>query len=454
MKIKFLHFLILIFLWVAVKKSPAQNLDSLWEIYHNKNHHDTTRLKAIHTIAWSYNSDNPDSSILLAQHELKLAQLVLTIHGRKWVARAYNTIGSAYDTKSNYPKAFEYYLLSLKIWEEIGDKKGIGNCYNNIGIVYKEQGNNKEALKYYLKAQQICEETNNKRGVAACYINVGEIYRNQSEGLKALEYFKKALKIYEETGNNMGVGTCYNNIGNVYIEQANYPKALECYLKALHIREEIGDDQGKGSCQINIGEVYLRLGNYPLALKYSDTALQISRKIGDIDVERLAYINLATTYSKLNRYKEAYENHVKFKALTDSIFNADNSIQLGDLRTKFEVEKKEAELKIKSDAEQEKLKAIAGEEKKIQRVVLSSVAGVLLLVIVFSLFLYKRFKVTQRQKHVIEEQKVLVDRAYDELHEKNKQVMDSIRYAKRIQTALITSEKHIENSLNRLMKNN
>jgi len=77
---------------------------------------------------------------------------------------------------------------------------------------------------------------------------------------------------------------------------------------------------------------------------------------------------------------------------------------------------------------------------------------VLLVVLVFSLFLYKRFKIAQKQKAVIEEQKVLVDKAYNELHEKNKEVMDSIRYAKRIQTALITSEKYIESSFNKLMK--
>ncbi|HXD92551.1 MAG TPA: tetratricopeptide repeat protein, partial [Bacteroidia bacterium] len=198
--------------------------------------------------------------------------------------------------------------------------------------------------------------------------------------------------------------------------------------------------------------LYYRLANYKLAIQYCDSELTLCKQIGDIDGEREAYENLAKTYSKTGRYKEAYENHVKFKTLTDSIFNADNSKQLGDLKTKFEVEKKETELKIKSDAEQEKLKAVAGEEKKRQQVIIASVAGVLLIVIMFSLFLYKRFKITQRQKSIIEKQKVLVDKAYEELHEKNKEVMDSIRYAKRIQTALITSEKYFENAFNRLIK--
>ncbi|MBC7863067.1 MAG: hypothetical protein IAF38_08830 [Bacteroidia bacterium] len=42
----------------------------------------------------------------------------------------------------------------------------------------------------------------------------------------------------------------------------------------------------------------------------------------------------------------------------------------------------------------------------------------------------------EKAKTLIEEQKKIVD-------EKQKEVLDSIHYAKRIQTALITSEKYI-----------
>ncbi|HEX7415077.1 MAG TPA: hypothetical protein VF411_13615, partial [Bacteroidia bacterium] len=102
-------------------------------------------------------------------------------------------------------------------------------------------------------------------------------------------------------------------------------------------------------------------------------------------------------------------------------------------------------------AEQDKKDAIAAEEKQKQQIVIYAVAGVLLLVVVFSVFLYRRFKITQRQKQVIEEQKQQVDKAYTQLHEKNEEVMASIRYAKRIQDALMTSEKYIHKTLNRLM---
>ncbi len=241
---------------------------------------------------------------------------------------------------------------------------------------------------------------------------------------------------------------------NIYADKKEYPKALAYYLKELELKQAIGDKQGIVVCYVNMGELCTNLLDYKQSIQYSNAAIQISNEIGYIEGMRLAYEHLAIAYSKTNKYKEAYENHVKFKALTDSIFNTDNSKQLGDMKTKFEVEKKEAELKVKSEAEQEKLKAVAYEEKKRQQVIIAAVAGVLVLVLAFSLFLFKRFKITERQKTIIEKQKQRVDEAYDLLHEKNKEVMDSIRYAKRIQTALITSEKYISNSLNRLVKNN
>ncbi|HYG53442.1 MAG TPA: hypothetical protein VD905_21285 [Flavobacteriales bacterium] len=59
--------------------------------------------------------------------------------------------------------------------------------------------------------------------------------------------------------------------------------------------------------------------------------------------------------------------------------------------------------------------------------------------------MYNRFRVTRKQKHVIEEQKGLVEL-------KQKEVMDSIHYAKRIQQALLPTEKSVTKKLKDLKK--
>jgi len=74
---------------------------------------------------------------------------------------------------------------------------------------------------------------------------------------------------------------------------------------------------------------------------------------------------------------------------------------------------------------------------------------VLLLVGVFAFFIFQRLRITKKQKLVIEEQKAVVEEqkaeveeAHVELEEKNREVMDSINYAKRIQDALLATEEH------------
>ncbi|HLC82852.1 MAG TPA: tetratricopeptide repeat protein, partial [Bacteroidia bacterium] len=422
--------------------------DSLWQLYADKTKPDTLRLKAIDDIAWSYVHTKPDSAIILSELQLNLANTLPPNIGNRWRSAAFSTTGTSFLNLGNFPKALDYYLKTLKVNEEIGTKRGIGNSYNNIGLVYKEQHNYSKALEYYFKSLKMNEEIGNKQGMSYGLNNIGVIHAEQLNHDKALEYYQKSLKIAEELNERQQMGNCFDCMGNAYSNLSKNTEALNCYFKALELKRETGNDQGRGTCYINLSAMFNKLGDFKSAILYSDSTIQVTQQIGDINNERFAYQNLALAYSKTGRYEEAYGNHVKFKSLTDTIFNTENSKQLSDLKTQFEVEKKETELKAKADT-QEIINAV---EKKRQRQIIFAVGGVLLLVLIFSFFLYKRFRLTNEQKLIIEEQKILVDNAYEQLHEKNKEVMDSIYYARRIQRSLITSEKYIEKNLTRLLK--
>jgi len=416
--------------------SFAQNLDSLWTVYNNKSQTDTNRLNAIHAIAKSYVGNSPDTAIILAEQELKFAQ---TTKQKIYEGKALNIIGVSFNNKGNYPKALESYLKALKLFEEIGNKKWIGNCYINIGDIYTNQQDYSKALEYCLKSLKISEELGDKQIIGYCYTNIGVIYLNQSNSPKALEYFLKSLKISEEIGDKRGIGYCYSCIGAIYQNQSNYPKALEYFLKDLKIWKEIGNKKGIGTCYISLGGIYINLSDYKRAIQYCDSALQITKETGDVNTERNVYQNLATTYSKTGRYKEAYENYVTFKTLTDSVFNADKSKKINDLANNFETEKK--------DVEQAKLDAIALEQKKRQQFVIYGVAGMLLIVIVFSALLYKRFRLTNKQKQIIEIKSKETEEQKNLIEEKQNEIIDSITYAKRLQQAILPADAEIKKYL-------
>ena len=433
----YLKYAILFFISLQVS---AQNLDSLYKIYNNTSLSDSNRLDALDNISWEFRNNNPDTAIILGWQQIQYAQKAKI---KRYEANGHLTIGTAYKTKGNYPKTLDHYLQALSIREAMHDSQGIGACNINIGNVYMKQTNYQKALEYNLKALQVFEKANDKKGMGYCYGNIGTVYASQNNFTMALEYLFKGLKLYEQMGDKRGIGICLGNVGGVYTNQLNYPKALESFDKALKIRLELGDKHGVSICYVNLATLSNKLKNYKAAISYCDSVVKITKQLGDIDNQRLAYENLAFAYNKMGKNKQAYQNEVLFKKLTDSIFNADNSKQLGDMKTKFEVEKKEAELKLKSEAAE----LINNQEKKQQQFIIYAVVFVLVIVFVFSGFLFRRFKITQKQKHIIQLQKDEVSRQKHLVEEHQKEIIDSITYAKRLQQAILPADAEIKKHL-------
>jgi type VI protein secretion system component VasK len=102
----------------------------------------------------------------------------------------------------------------------------------------------------------------------------------------------------------------------------------------------------------------------------------------------------------------------------------------------YEYDKKEAILKAESQKEKEK-----------QQLIIYSICIGLFLVLIFTGFIFNRFKVTQRQKRLIEIKEKETQAQKELIEEKNEEIISSIRYAKRIQQSLLPNEKYIEKNL-------
>lgn len=287
------------------------------------------------------------------------------------------------------------------------------------------------------------------QSLASTYSNIGIIYNDKKEYAKAMEYYTKALKMDEELGNQNEMAINYMNMGILYYDQKNFSKALECYQRALAICEATGNKNYIAAGKANIGSVYSDMGKMAEAEKYLLEALALDKEIESLDDERQVQELLSKMYERSGREKPALQAYKSAALLKDSIFNLEKDKEITRKEMNFEFERKEALAR----AEQDKKDALAGEEEAKQRIITYSIVGVLLLVLVFSFSLFNRFRVIKKQKNVIEEQKLMVDAAYEKLHEKNKEVLDSIHYAHRIQKALITSEHYIAKHIRRLIEN-
>jgi hypothetical protein len=131
--------------------------------------------------------------------------------------------------------------------------------------------------------------------------------------------------------------------------------------------------------------------------------------------------------------------------LNDSIYQEESATKIAQMSVRLELSGKEKEIELLNT--DKKLQQLELKNKRNQQY---GLYGGLVLVIAFAGFMYNRFKITQKQKQVIEHQKEVVENARLLLEEKNEEIIASIRYAKRIQDALLTSQKYIERNINRL----
>jgi serine phosphatase RsbU (regulator of sigma subunit)/Tfp pilus assembly protein PilF len=403
---------------------------------------------ALNNIGFTYmNQGDIPKAIEYYHKSLKIQE---EIGNKEGIAISLNNIGGIYMNQGDIPKALEYYHKSLKIQEEIGDKKGIAISLNNIGGIYMNQGDIPKAIEYHHKILKIQEEIGNKNGIAISLNNIGFIHNNQGDIPKAIEYYHKSLKIQEEIGNKNGIAAALNNIGFIHNNQGYIPKAIEYYHKSLKIKEEIGDKEGIAISLYNIGRMQLKQGDVIAALADGERSLSIAQEIGYPERIKLAANLLSQVYEKQGKGMKALEMYKLHIQMKDSINNEASQKASAQQQAKYEYEKQ----KVLDDAEHDKLLAIEQEEKEKQQILTGATTGGLGLVVVFLIFVFNRLRVTKKQKLVIEgqkqeveQQKEVVEAAHEELEEKNQEIMDSITYAKRIQSAILPPIKVVKEYL-------
>jgi tetratricopeptide (TPR) repeat protein len=401
----------------------------------------------------------------------------------RYLSSAYSNMGSYYARTDQMHKAIQVYQKCLKTQGKKKNLKSNAGTLNNIGAMYALLGDNMTAIEYFKKALAIREKIKDERGVANSYDALGVQHAQQKDYTKAMDYFHRALKIMLKANDLVGIATSYNNIGNTYLNLGKINKARPCFLKSLEKRRQINDPEGKATCFNNIGEINFHSNHFADAIRDYDSAIFLSQGIGDNLGAATAMLNLAKLYletsdivkaiqygeegmaiakkinvlivlkqgsnvlsriyKKANKPQNALEMKEYNTLLTDSLFNMNLSKELIQYEFKQSYEKKTLADSIQR-SQQKILNSENERKEKFQKYMLF---GGLALAIIFGIFILNRFWKISKQKKIIEDQKKELILQKQAIDEKQRELIDSIHYAKRIQLAILPSEKYISNHL-------
>jgi serine phosphatase RsbU (regulator of sigma subunit)/TPR repeat protein len=351
------------------------------------------------------------------------------------IGASYTNIGSVYDYLGDYIQAIEYFQKSLKIQIKTKNKRGQSDIYNNFGVIYNSLDQKEKAFEYYFKSLKLDRELNDKQEESITLSNIGNLHGKKKDFSKALYYTKVAHELQNKYGNELGQANTAGNIGSFYLDLNKIDSAEYYTLKAISIFRKSDNQQGLGTYLPYLAKIRNLQNRNSEAEKLGKEAFDFAQKTGDrSSLNKSAFI-LFEIYKSLGDFKKALFYFEKYIEAEKSIQNDENRKQL----LSFEFDKKTSEENLKN-AESIKLKnkEISFEQEKNAsfKQKISFLLFGLFLMLILLFIIYNRFKVTKRQKGIIELQKIESDNQKRIIELINNEVNSSINYAKMIQDAV------------------
>lgn len=323
----------------------------------------------------------PDSNFHYLQ---KSKALFETSQDHKGVAETSLNIGNYYYYKGDFSKALDIFLQNISYCEKhhlLSDK---GLFCRNAGFIFLNLKKYNEALNYYNQALKIFQDLGSFKEISVTYVNIGSVYFEQFDVDRCEEYNLKALEASSAIHDSINIYKIYNNLGAVNIDNGDTLKGLRYLKQSAGIKEQLHKLEDLILSYDNIGLIYSFIGPPDSAFNYLNKALLLAKKIGARAELPGIYQSFSTYYYNTHDYKMAYYYLNEQMKLRDSILNEENLEQIEEIKTRYEVAKKELEI-------------AAGEQKVKSRNIVITVLILSFIVITLVLLFYFRLRQKQNE---------------------------------------------------------
>ena len=429
----FKKFVFLLLLLLGFSYSRGQiNLDSIQEIL-DRTPNDTASLNRVINQGLKVRKMNLDASVPYFKWVVQQSR---QIENKYFLSRSLLFLGSTYNLLNDFGSAAENLIEGLRLAEELNNKQLILRSYIGLGNMYSYSKQTSLGKAMYLKGLELAEEVDNDIDKATLLNNLGAInYRESymhSEKFKvSVSYFLRALAILEKTDQKEQLIDKYNNLGLLYCDMEKPDSAFYYLQKSKAIIDLYSNPDYLITYYSYLGRVYETKKDFAKAEEAYLASLREARNLNDNDWIYENYLSMAGLYESKEDYKNAFEYYRRYSLLKDSVVNESNFAAASDIKNKFEREKKEVELnQLKAEKSKNKIFNIA--------LILVSI-----LTVISGIMMYSRFKIKS-----VSENKLKIQN--DIITQKNKDITDSINYARKIQQSVLPQEKYIERELKKL----
>ncbi|WP_025743197.1 tetratricopeptide repeat-containing sensor histidine kinase [Aquimarina pacifica] len=349
-------------------------------------------------------------NIALYHHDLYIAlkyakksmQLAKEIKKPILQAEALEEISNLEHKLGNNKQSFSASLQALQIYESL-------NAIDKIGATYSQLANNSLSYKDYKKGITYLKKSKNvysKNIYSTHHIsvvhNLAEAYRLFGKLDSAAYWFTETLRLNKVLKNDFIEGYTQGNIGMVYSTQNELTSAKEKLTKSIEILTPLNDLYATSVYIAELGEVHRKEKKWDEAETKFLEALTIANREGLKEQIRDFSALLSKFYESQQKYKQALKYNKIYQVYQDSLLNKENIQEIEQLKTNYEIEKRESEIGLLNSM---------NKKQKIWVIILFIVTSI---VLVFAYLLTKANKKIRKVNRTLSKQKSIITKREQE----------------------------------------
>ncbi len=406
-----------------------------------------------------------------------VAQKYFSVLTQKQKCAYLSQYGDAVYYELDYAQSVQYYFKALQYVDT--DSVMLARIYHNIGWVYTDLGKYEKGIEFGKKALDVAEKSNgdvnhkleglvyiyktakqfinalkcqdrllqmdtSRQQVAFNFYQKSAIYSAMQKHDSALYFCKNAYLIATELNATRWEMMFLSQLLITCID-SEIMKDFESYLsnyEALLVKFDKPYEADE--IYTLAGEYYISKKDFKKAKQYLDKSKTLQEQYKREHVEKTYYV-LSDWYRENNDFTKAYLYLKKYTDISDSLFliekekykkTLDNFTKIFDLENVLDQNKVEIQNK----------NLLLQNEKTQKYLIFSG----LIFVLVVAAFFLKVIVDRKKMNKVLLEKNETIELKNELLSTKNKEILDSISYAKRLQEAILPSKKlvhrYLENS--------
>ncbi len=360
--------------------------------------------------------------------------------------------GDTYYIQSVEEEAMRNYTKADSIFISHGHNEGHGETMLRMGRVELGRYQYDKAMDYFQKALGFAKNIKSTKLQADAYSYIAEIYDQDEDYENEETQLNNAVTQYRMAGDKYEMAKIYFRLGEMHFKNEKLDDAYTNFMRAYNIFSGFGTLKQVAAIDNRLGRIGYIQGDFATAEIQAKRALSTSDANQWLNEKAEALQLLSDINNRLGRVDSAYIYLNRFTSAADSVFLAKKEESFSELQVTISTQEKEKELAIAEQTIQRKQNVTN------MIVIISIIVGLFLVYALINFLRAKKMNTLltktndeinrkngeiTKQRDQLEHVTAELRQRNDDIEAVNEAINSSIKYAARIQGAMLPNADFI-----------